>query len=101
MELKCRTETSYFVDYTEMENFINACFPNAIPIEIPMHEEKGNDCTIVVNVMNRDGSEYFPEDIDKYIAGEREPLYMLNRIMQRLHNLGELKAGKYCIEISW
>ena len=98
MELKCRTETSYFVDYTEMENFINACFPNAIPIEIPMHEEKGNYCTIVVNV---NGREYTPEDVDGYIAGGIEPLYMLNRIMQRLHNLGKLKAGKYCIEISW
>jgi hypothetical protein len=98
MELNCRTETNYFVGYKEMERFINACFPNAIPIEIPMHEEKGNDCTIVVDVCGKD---YFPEDIDKYIAGEREPLYMLNRIMQRLHNMGKLKTGKYCIEISW
>ena len=98
MELKCRTETTRFVNYGEMESFINACFPNATPIEIPMHEEKGNDCTIKIVV---DGNEYFPEEIDAYIAGEKQPMYMLNRIMQRLHNLGKIEQGIYCIEISW
>ena len=95
MTLKTREEKVTFVDYGDLERFIDHHYPKQAPFEIPDCEETGNGSSLRFNI---DGkvSKY---NEDKIANGDRT--FMTRILLNDMAKKGLINCGKYIVTVSW
>jgi hypothetical protein len=95
--LKRRTELTHYVDYSDLETYIEECYGQKV--EIAAMEEVGNDTTLSFNI-DGEGYSWDTEKFEAFMRGEFVP-FGTRVILRQLYIDGLIPSGCYVVEVSW
>ncbi len=97
--MKIYTRTTHYVEYRDLEKFINQEFGKVF--EIVVMEEVGNDVSLTFEI---DGkiTDYEQSDFDAWIDGNDNALMFQTRvILNKFASVGLIPKGSYVVSVSW
>ena len=97
--LVCVKKVVFEVDYGDLEAFILEQFGREY--EIAPGEEASNGSNLRMDIKAEPNSDYYQKQLDRFIAGEGEPTYMVRPILTHLCHTGKIEPGCYIIRVSW
>lgn len=95
--LNMRTEVTHYVDYRELEEFIQDTY--GFQYEVVAAEECGNDTSLAFTV----GTNFDNNDallFEEMRQGIWHP-YRTHMLLTKLASEGKIPTGKYIVEICW
>lgn len=96
MELKTEKREVFFVNYKNLDEFINHYYPNLVSkFEVVADEELSNDSEKLIDVTGETDS-YTESEIKSGETG-----FMTTAYMNDLCRKGLIPTGEYLIQVSW
>ncbi len=90
----------FHADYHDVEQLINAAWPNAAPFELPCDQECSNDVTLTFSVDAKPIDAWEQDELDSFARGASASM-MTSSLLDALCRAGILEAGEYAVRVSW